>query len=140
MATFKKYFPTPDLANQYARQPEKIANHVYASRNGNGDEASGDGWRYRGRGGLQLTGKTNYTAFFKSIGLDIATANADLVATNYSMLSAAWYWNSRNLSATADAGVDENTITKITKVINGGTNGLPDRITKTGKYSKLLTT
>ncbi len=97
MGIFKKYFPTEALANAYARQPQKIANKVYANRMSNGDEASGDGYKFRGRGYIQLTGKANYTLFGKAIGEDI-TANPDVVSGKYALLSAAGFWLNNGLS------------------------------------------
>ena len=138
-ALFPSHFASADEANTYARQPEKIASRIYANRMGNGDEASGDGWLYRGKGCIQLTGKTNHVAFLNSVGLDPAATDPMVVATQYPLVSAAWFWNQHNLNATADAGVDNDTITSITKVINGGTNGLQDRMDKTNKYYTLLT-
>lgn len=134
---FKKYFPTPVVAEQYQRKPEKIANKVYASRMGNGDEASGEGFKYRGRGFIQLTGKSNYTAFGKAAGVD-TVANPDLVASKYPLLSAAWYWNSRKLNAVADQGATDVVVTKATKLVNGGTIGLADRIKHFTEYHTLL--
>ena len=134
---FKKYFPTPALAERYQRKPEKIANRVYASRMGNGDEASGEGFKFRGRGYIQLTGKVNYTAFGKAAGVDTLT-NPDLVATKYPLLSAAWYWNSRKLNAVADQGATDAVVTKATKLVNGGTIGLADRIKHFKEYHALL--
>lgn len=125
--TFHKYFPTPESTNYYARNPEKIANKVYANRMGNGDELSGDGFKYRGHGYIQLTGKVNYQSFDKVVDDDIV-ANPDLVATKYPLLSAAWFWNSRNLNKIADKGGTDAVVQEITKVINGGINGLIDRI------------
>lgn len=127
LGTFKKYFPTEAKALEYERKPEKIANLVYGGRMGNGPEASGDGFKYRGRGYIQLTGKDNYVAFDKVVAEDI-TANPDLVATKYPLLSAAWFWNSRGLNALADKGTTDADVTAITKKVNGGTIGLPDRI------------
>ena len=132
---FKKYFPTPVLAEQYQRNPQKIANKVYANRMGNGDEASGDGYKYRGRGYIQLTGKDNYTAFGKSIGEDIA-ANPDLVATKYPLLSAAWFFNKNCLKRCVDAS--DATVLSVTKCVNGGTIGLPDRQKHFKEYYDLL--
>jgi putative chitinase len=124
---FGKYFPG-QLASEYAKQPERIGSRVYANRNGNGDEASGDGYKYRGRGYIQLTGKSNYAAFGKFVSVDILN-NPDLVETKYPLLSAAWFWvKSKNLNPTADRGSDVVTITAVTKAVNGGTNGLADRI------------
>jgi putative chitinase len=137
LGIFKKYFPTEAKALQYERKPEKIANLVYGSRMGNGDEASGDGYKFRGRGYIQLTGKSNYTAFGKAINEDIA-ANPDLVATKYPLLSAAWFWSSNNLNTLADKGADDASVTAITKRVNGGTIGLPDRIKHFKEYYTLL--
>lgn len=121
---FCKYFKTDAIANEYARKPEKIANRVYANRMGNGDEASGDGWKYRGRGLIQLTGKCNYEACGKAIGLDLL-CNPDLLteSAEASVLAACWFWNKNNLNQFAD----KDDIITITKRINGGTNGLEDR-------------
>lgn len=120
--TFPKYFKTVS-ADAYARQPEKIANRVYASRMGNGDEASGDGWRFRGRGLIQLTGKDNYTLFGKASGQDVL-ANPDyLAAPEGAAASAAWYWGYRGINKAADA----DDVTTVTKLINGGTIGLDER-------------
>jgi len=137
LGIFKKYFPTEAKALQYERKPEKIANLVYGSRMGNGDEASGDGYKFRGRGYIQLTGKNNYVAFGKAINEDIA-ANPDLVATKYPLLSAAWFWSSNSLNALADKGADDASVTAITKRVNGGTIGLPDRIKHFKEYYTLL--
>ena len=137
LGIFKKYFPTEAKALQYERKPEKIANLVYGSRMGNGDEVSGDGYKFRGRGYIQLTGKNNYVAFGKSINEDIA-ANPDLVATKYPLLSAAWFWSSNSLNALADKGADDASVTAITKRVNGGTIGLPDRIKHFKEYYALL--
>lgn len=122
---FKKYF-TPESAEEYKRKPEKIANIVYANRMGNGNQASGDGWKHRGRGYIQLTGKDNYAAFDKAVEDDIL-ANPDLVATKYPLLSAAWFWSKNGLNAIADKGSTDEVITKVTKKINGGVIGLEDR-------------
>ena len=137
MGIFKKYFPTEALANQYARQPQKIANKVYGGRMGNGPEASGDGAKFCGRGYIQLTGKDNYTAFGKSIGEDIC-ANPDKVSQNYALLSAAWFFNKNGLHKMADEGASDAVVTKITKRVNGGTIGLPDRIKHFKEYYNLL--
>ena len=137
LGIFKKYFPTEAKALQYERKPEKIANLVYSSRMGNGDEASGDGYKFRGRGYIQLTGKNNYAAFGKAINEDI-TANPDLVSTKYPLLSAAWFWSSNSLNALADKGADDASVTAITKRVNGGTIGLPDRIKHFKEYYTLL--
>jgi putative chitinase len=137
LGIFKKYFPTEAKALEYERKPEKIANLVYGGRMGNGPEASGDGFRYRGRGFIQLTGKDNYSAFNKSVVEDVV-ANPDLVATKYPLLSAAWYWNSRNLNASADKGDTEAVVTEITKKVNGGTIGLADRLKHFKEYLAFL--
>ena len=134
---FGKYFPTDALAAAYERKPEKIANRVYASRMGNGDEASGDGYKYRGRGYLQITGKSNYESVSKDLGVDFVK-NPDLVATQYPLLSAAWFWNKNGLNAIADKGADDATVTSVTKRVNGGTIGLPDRIKHFKEYYALL--
>jgi len=137
MTTFKKYFPSEALANAYARQPEKIANKVYGSRMGNGPEGSGEGFKFRGRGYIQLTGKENYTAFDKSVEEDIL-ATPDLVATKYPLLSAAWFFHKNGLQKIADLGATDEVVTKVTKRVNGGTIGLPDRIKHFKKYHNLL--
>ena len=120
---FKKYFPDVTTANAYARNPEKIANKVYGGRMGNGPEASGDGWKYKGRGFIQLTGKENYTKFAAAIGKSLDETVKYLETVEGALESAAWYWNSRNINTKADA----NDITAVTKLINGGTIGLEDR-------------
>jgi len=132
---FGKYFPG-DLANSYARQPEKIAARVYGSRMGNGDEASKDGWKFRGRGYIQLTGKDNYSAFDKFVDDDIM-ANPDLVSTKYPLASAAWFF-SKNCIKHADKGSSRDAITAVTKSVNGGTIGLDDRIKHFEEYYKSL--
>jgi putative chitinase len=134
---FKKYFPTEAAAASYARNPQKIANKVYASRMGNGNEASGDGFKFRGRGYIQLTGKDNYTAFGKSIGEDILS-NPDKVASSYALLSAAWFFSKNGLHRMADEGATDAVVTKITKRVNGGTIGLADRIKHFKEYYNLL--
>ena len=134
---FKKYFPTLDSAVPYERKPEKIANKVYGGRMGNGTEGSGDGWKFHGRGFIQLTGKDNYTAFTKSIGED-CVSNPDLVASKYALASAAWFFNKNGLHKMADGGANDTTVTSITKRVNGGTIGLPDRIKHFNEYYKLL--
>jgi putative chitinase len=138
IVTFTKYF-NAQLAEEYARKPEKIANKIYASRMGNGDEASGDGYKFRGRGYIQLTGHDNYAAFDKVVDDDILS-NPDLVATKYPLLSAAWFWNKVNLNPVADLGGSLDVIIKVTKKINGGTNGLEDRVKHFNEYYNLLNT
>ena len=134
---FKKYFPTLESALPYERKPEKIANKVYGGRMGNGPEASGDGAKFCGRGYIQLTGKDNYTAFGKSIGEDVC-ANPQVVAEKYALLSAAWFFNKNGLHKMADEGASDLVVTKITKRVNGGTIGLPDRIKHFKEYYNLL--
>jgi putative chitinase len=124
---FPKYFPTDELANEYASKPNKqeaIANKVYASRMGNGDESSGDGWRYCGRGLIQLTGKNNYQAFADSIETPVEDVPAYLATFEGACQSACWFWETNNLNQWADKG----DILTLTKRINGGTIGLEDRI------------
>jgi putative chitinase len=133
---FGKYFPG-NLNESYARQPEKIAARVYASRMGNGDEASKEGFKFRGRGYIQLTGKANYTNFAKFIGED-TVANPDLVATKYPLASAAFFFDSNKLWSICDKGADDATVTAVTKRVNGGTIGLPDRIKHFKEYYNLL--
>ena len=134
---FKKYFPTEASAAAYARQPQKIANKVYANRMANGNEASGDGFRFRGRGYIQLTGRDNYTQFGKAIGVDIPS-NPDLVASTYALASAAWFWSKNGLNKLADGGATDAVVTSITKRVNGGTIGLADRIKHFKEYYHLL--
>jgi putative chitinase len=133
---FGKYFPG-NLNESYARQPEKIAARVYASRMGNGDEASKEGFKFRGRGFIQLTGKANYTNFTKFIGED-CIANPDLVATKYPLASAAFFFDSNKLWSICDKGADDATVTAVTKRVNGGTIGLADRIKHFKEYYNLL--
>lgn len=121
---FPKYFPTDELANAYAQKPEMIANRVYGSRMGNGDEQSGDGYRYCGRGLIQLTGKSNYQSFADSIETDIEDIPEYLATFEGAVQSACWFWESNNLNQWAD----KNDILTLTKRINGGTIGLEDRI------------
>tara|TARA_B100000508_G_scaffold104029_1_gene82334 strand:- start:1356 stop:2066 length:711 start_codon:yes stop_codon:yes gene_type:complete len=135
---FRKYFPTDALAAQYARKPEMIANRVYGNRMGNGNEQSGEGWKYRGRGAIQLTGKNNYTGFSRYMKDPKILSDPDIVATQYSFESAMYYFNENNLWAIADRGINDSTIRTITKRINGGYNGLADRISKTHKFYKWL--
>jgi len=135
---FKKYFPTEASAATYARNPQKIANKVYGGRMGNGLEASGEGYKFRGRGYIQLTGKENYTAFGKAIGEDIL-ANPDKVASTYALLSAAWFFSKNGLHKMADGGATDSIVTSITKRVNGGTIGLADRIKHFKEYYHLLT-
>jgi putative chitinase len=132
---FKKYFPTIASTAGYARKPEKIANKVYANRMGNGPEASGDGWKYRGRGPIQLTGKANYTAFAADVKRPDVLTNPDLVVGELAFESALWFFRKNGLLAIADKGVTDAIITQITKRVNGGTHGLDDRLKKTKQYA-----
>jgi putative chitinase len=134
---FPKYFTQAGLAESYARQPEKIASRVYGGRMGNGDESTKEGYKFRGRGYIQLTGKSNYSEFDKFVNEDIL-ANPDLVATQYPLLSAAWFFHKNGLNAIADKGADDATVTSVTKRVNGGTIGLPDRIKHFKEYYSLL--
>lgn len=134
LGIFKKYFATEALAAQYERKPEKIANRVYASRMGNGDEASGDGWKFRGRGALQLTGKSNYQAFADYLKKPEIMETPDLVGDDLAFESAIFFFDKNKLWDICDKGVDKDTITALTKRINGGTHGLEDRIQKTVSY------
>jgi putative chitinase len=137
MGIFKKYFPTQALADAYARKPEKIANKVYGNRMGNGPETSGEGFKFRGRGYIQLTGKQNYTAFDLAVEDDIL-ANPDLVSSKHALSSAAWFWKKNGLNLIADTGSSTEIVTKITKRVNGGTIGLADRIKHFKEYHALL--
>ena len=137
MKTFGKYFPNRTIASQYARQPEKIANKVYANRMGNGNEQSGDGWLYSGRWSIQITGKNNYTLFSRYMD-DFTILNDPLkVLKKYYWDAALWYFNFNNLF-TITKIVDYSSVKKLTKRINGGTNGLQDRYNLTMKYYKIL--
>ena len=136
---FKKYFPTLDSAQPYARKPEMIANRVYGGRMGNGPESSGDGYKYRGRGPIQLTGKDNYRAFAKDMFEDWENLfdNPDWVTSDrdFALMSAIWFWNKNKLNVQADAG----DIKLMTKKINGGYIGLEDRIKHYNEAIHLLT-
>ena len=120
---FKKYFPTLESATPYARQPEKIANRVYANRMSNGPEESGDGYRFCGRGLIQLTGRANYTKFAEDLGLSIEDTVAYLETPNGAVASAGWFWDNNKLNQYCDTG----DFVTLTKRINGGTIGLADR-------------
>ena len=136
LGTFGKYFNST-TATQYERKPELIASRVYASRMGNGDEASKEGWKFRGRGYIQLTGKSNYTSFTKFIGED-CIANPDLVATKYPLASAAFFFNNNKLWSICDKGATDADVTAVTKRVNGGTIGLADRIKHFKEFWNLL--
>ena len=124
MKIFPKYFHTRELADQYAKKPEKIANRIYANRMGNGDEASGDGYKYRGRGLIQLTGKENYSWFAASLQISPEEATEYMATFEGAAQSACWFWETNNLNKEADA----NDIKTMTRKINGGFIGLDDRI------------
>lgn len=133
---FPKYFPG-NLSESYARQPEKIASRVYGGRMGNGDETTKEGFKFRGRGYIQLTGKDNYKKFGDFIKEDILS-NPDLVATKYPLASAAFFFNNNNLWSICDKGADDATVTAVTKRVNGGVIGLSDRIKHFKEYYQLL--
>ena len=135
---FGKYFKTDAEALKYERKPEMIANRVYASRMGNGPEASGDGWKYRGRGALQLTGKSNYEAFAKYCNRPDVMTNPDLVATELAFESAMFFFERNKLWSICDQGVTDAAILSISKKVNGGTHGLEDRKAKTKTYFSQL--
>jgi putative chitinase len=135
---FGKYFQTDAIAKAYERQPQRIANRAYANRMGNGDEASGEGFAFRGRGALQLTGKFNYKAFSDYIGRPDVMTNPDLVATELAFESALWFFDKNKLWGICDQGTNDAAILALTKRINGGTHGLDDRKLKTKKYAAWL--
>lgn len=138
LRVFPKYFPTLPLAKAYARQPEKIANKVYGGRMGNGPESSGDGWKYRGRGAIQLSLKNNYIEFSKYLKDQTIITNPDQVSEKYSFDSAKWFFDKNNLWKIADKGISDSVIKEITRKINGGYNGIVDRTEKTKLYAKWL--
>ena len=138
LKVFSKYFKDKATAEKYARNPEKIANRVYASRMGNGDEAPGDGFKFRGRGYIQLTGKDNYKAFSNFIGED-CVANPDLVSDKYPLVSAAWFFDKNNLWTLCDKGATDDVVTAVTKRVNGGTHGLTERVAKFKLFISELT-
>lgn len=138
LSVFPKYFKTLAEVQMYERKPELIANKVYGNRMGNGDEKSGDGYKYRGRGALQLTGKSNYDAFSKHLNKPEILTNPDLVANEYAFESALYFFEKNGLWAICDKGVDDANITLVTKKINGGTNGLEERKALTKKYYEAL--
>ena len=137
---FGKYFPNDALAKAYERQPQKIANRAYANRMGNGDEASGEGWLFRGRGALQLTGKFNYSEFAKYVNRPDVMTNPDLVAGELCFESALWFFDKNKLWSICDKGINEAAIRELSSRINGSKNphGLDDRRMKTKKYATWL--
>lgn len=134
---FKKYFPEPIIAQAFARKPKQIANRVYADRMGNGDENSGDGWRFRGRGAIQLTGRSNYEAFAEDFEMPFLLDDLDRFSTDLAFDAAAWFFWKNNIFDLC-INTDKKTVKEITKKINGGYNGLDHRIKLTSKYEKLL--
>ena len=136
LGTFPKYFNLT-TATQYGRKPEMIASKVYGSRMGNGDESTRDGWKFRGRGYIQLTGKDNYTAFDKFVTENIIE-NPSLVATKYPLMSAAWFFDKNKLWTICDKGATTEVVTAVTKRVNGGVIGLADRIKHFNEYYSLL--
>jgi putative chitinase len=134
----KKMFGFSDaIAQEYERQPERIASRAYANKIGNGPEATKDGWKFRGRGYIQLTGRANYLEFSKEIQVDV-TKDPDLVATKYPLLSAAWYFHKRGLNEIADKGVTESVVRAVTKKINTGSHGINNRISLFNNYYSIL--
>lgn len=134
LRVFGKYFRTPTQAHQYARNPKAIGNRVYANRMGNGSEDSGDGYRHRGHGLIQLTGKDNHKAFAASIGMSLEDAMAYMQTRAGAVESACYYWSTRKLNPVADTG----DVVALTKKINGGVNGLADRKALYAKALKVL--
>lgn len=137
LKVFGKYF-TKEQATEYEYKPEKIASRVYANRMGNGNEDSKEGYKYRGRGYIQLTGKDNYKAFSKSLGAEDLVERPDFVATRYPLSSAAWFFNKNGLNEIADKGDTKDVVTSITKRVNGGTLGLDERWEYFEKFHALL--
>jgi len=136
LGVFPKYF-NAETSALYERKPEKIANIVYGSRMGNGDKTTGEGYKFRGRGYIQLTGKDNYKAFDAVVEENLLES-PDLVATKYPLLSAAWFFHKNGLHKIADGGATDAVVTSVTKRVNGGTIGLPDRIKHFKEYYSLL--
>lgn len=133
LLVFPKYFNII-TAKSYARNPEKIANRVYANRMGNSDQLSGDGWKYRGKGLIQITGKSNHIKFANFINKSLEDTITFMLTKKGALESACWFWKFNNLNPLADNG----DITKITRLINGGSNGLQDRISKYNKALKFI--
>lgn len=140
LRVFRKYFPTAAVAAKYANKPQAIANKVYGGRMGNGPESSNDGWNYRGRGAIQLTGRNNYTAFARHINRPDVMTNPAIVAGELAFESALFFFQRNNLFAICNQGVSVATITALTRRVNGGTHGLSDRIAKTQQYAMWLLT
>jgi len=133
-SVFGKYFANDEIATQYARRPERIANRVYANRMGNGDEDSGDGWKYRGRGLIQLTGKNNYLTYAMQSNNDSLIDPQIVIEPEYATDSAGWFWVTNGLNILADKG----DVKRVTRRVNGGYNGLTDRSAKFGKLMIIL--
>lgn len=138
MQVFPAYFPTRELAEKYARIPESIANRVYANRMGNGEECTGDGWKYRGRGAIQLTGKENYRQFSQFLGSCEPVNLPDCVTTSYAFLAAFWFFGKNGIWEISSHGVTDQVIQKVTRKVNGGVNGLESRAEMTRKYYTML--
>lgn len=137
MEVFPKYFPTLQMAQEYAGKPEKIGSRVYANRMGNGDESTGEGFKYRGRGFIQITGKNKYRTLSNLWDIDILD-NPDLIAEKYPFKSAGWFWNAAKLNQYADKGSTMADVEKVTKIVNGGKNGLQSRRKLFVNYYQLL--
>lgn len=138
LKVFPKYFKDKETADKYARKPEAIGNRVYADRMGNGNEGSGEGYKFRGRGYIQLTGKNNYKAFSDFVKED-CVANPDLVATKYPLVSAAFFFDTNGLWSICDKGDTPEIVKLVTRRVNGGTHGLEDRQSKFNFFNTLLT-
>jgi putative chitinase len=134
VVVFKKYFPTIEAARPYHRNPEKIANKVYGNRMGNGDESSGEGYKFRGRGAIQLTGKNNYSKFAQSIGKSLDDTVAYCETLKGALESACWFWKTNNINHTCD----NDDIVAMTKAINGGTIGIDDRTQRYDSAKEIL--
>lgn len=138
MSVFRRYFPDERTASEYARKPQKIANRVYSNRMGNGSPETNDGWNYRGRGYIQLTGRDNYSRFNRFVPEDVIQF-PELVSQRYALTSAGWFWSVNDLNRLADNGSSEDVVRQITRRINGGFNGLDDRLRKFNQYYTILT-
>lgn len=136
LKTFPKYF-TETTAIQYQRKSEMIANRVYANRMGNGDERSGDGWKFRGRGYIQLTGENTYKEFQNVIS-DNILENPNLVSEKYPLFSAGWFWDKNKINEKADKGYESTNVLEITRIVNGGNNGFADRLEKFNTFYNIL--
>ncbi len=139
MAVWPSRFKSVEAAMPYAKNPEALANNVYSDRMGNGDEASGDGYNFAGKGFIQLTGRSNYRSFSSDMRLPDVMKNPASVETEYAFESALWFFRANNLFTICDKGVDDDTIKAVTKRVNGGTHGLKDRIEQTKKIYEWLT-